>query len=74
MTLKQIYHIDNNRLIIDLPENFRGKKSVMVIVEDIKRSYEDKCTLMKEAANDPLYLSDIKEVTNDFKYADLENI
>jgi hypothetical protein len=74
MTLKQIYSVENNRLIIDLPENFKGRQNVMVIVEDVKKSYEDKCDLMKEATNDPLYLSDVKEVMNDFKFVDLENI
>ena len=29
-------------------------------------------TAMSDAANDPLFLTDIKEIENDFKYADVE--
>jgi hypothetical protein len=74
MTLRQIYPVENNRLIIDLPENFKGKKTVLVIVEDVKNSYEEKCALMKQAVNDPLYMADIEDAMDDFKYVDLDNL
>ena len=74
MTLKQVYNVNNNQLTINLPENFRGKKQVMVIVEDIEESQLDKYILMKKAATDLLFLSDIQEINFDFKNIDSENI
>jgi hypothetical protein len=74
MTLKQVYDVNNNQLTIDLPENFRGRKQVMVIVEDIEQVQLDKYLLMKKAATDLLFLSDIQEINSDFKNIDSENI
>lgn len=74
MTLKQVYNVNNNQLTINLPENFRGRKQVMVIVEDIEESQLDKYLLMKKAATDILFLSDIQEISSDFKNIDSENI
>jgi hypothetical protein len=74
MTLKQVYSVNNNQLIINLPEKFNGKKQVMVIVEDIDEVQLDKYSLMKQASIDLLFLSDIKEISSDFKNIDSENI
>jgi len=74
MTLKQVYNVNNNQLTINLPENFRGRKQVMVIVEDIEDVQLDKYILMKKAATDLLFLSDIQEITSDFRNIDSENI
>ena len=74
MTLKQVYNVNNNQLTINLPENFRGRKQVMVIVEDIEEVQLDKYLLMKKAATDLLFLSDIQEISSDFKNIDSENI
>ncbi|NDP26508.1 MAG: hypothetical protein GZ087_03635 [Flavobacterium sp.] len=74
MILKQVYNVSNNQLTINLPENFRGRKQVMVIVEDIEESQLDKYVLMKKAATDLLFLSDIQEISSDFKKIDSENI
>jgi hypothetical protein len=74
MTLKQVYNVNNNQLTINLPENFRGKKQVMVIVEDLEQSQLNKYLLMKKAATDLLFLSDIQEINSDFKNIDSENI
>jgi hypothetical protein len=74
MTLKQVYNVNNNQLTINLPENFRGRKQVMVIVEDIDDSRLDKYVLMKKAATDLLFLSDVQDVSSDFKNIDSENI
>jgi hypothetical protein len=74
MTLKQVYNVNNNQLIINLPEKFNGKKQVMVIVEDIDEVQLDKYSLMKQASIDLLFLSDIKEISSHFKNIDSENI
>lgn len=66
MTLKQVYNVSNNQLTINLPENFRGRKQVMVIVEDIEEVQLDKYLLIKKATTDLLFLSDIEEINSDF--------
>ena len=54
-------------LHIDIIESKKGE----TIAEDKVLS---KIELMQKAACDPLFLADIEEITEDFKFADLENI
>ena len=73
MVHKQIYNINNqSQLIINLPESFRKKKKLMVIVDDSVDSKDKKLQKIKLAANDPLFLSDINEITDDFEFTDKE--
>lgn len=67
MTLRQVYTVKNNRLVIDLPAGMRGRKKVLVTVEDALDEREEKLLLMAQAASDPLFLADVKEVADDFK-------
>ena len=66
MTLRKVFNNKNNQLIIDLPESFRDKKQVLVIVDDNFNSSNEKMDMIKKAATDPLFLSDINEVNKDF--------
>lgn len=50
-------------LHIDIIESKKGENKVLSKIE-----------LMQKAACDPLFLADIEEITEDFKFADLENI
>ena len=68
MTLRKIVDIINNQLILTLPESFKGKQKVLVIVDDNLEIKSDKMLLLKLAATDPLFLADIEEVKNDFGY------
>ena len=69
MTFEKTYDLnDNNQLIIKLPERFRSKKRVRVIIEDIDNDYNDKIESLQRAVNGPLFLSDIQEVQDDFQY------
>ena len=74
MTLRRIVDIINNQLIITLPENFRGKKKVLVTVDDSISTNDEKLLLLKNAASDPLFLADIKEIGNDFGSIDHETL
>lgn len=75
MTYKKTYEVKkNNQLIIELPDQFKMKKKVMVIIEDIDDEQEDKIDLMKKASNDPLFLADIAEISADFENIDKESI
>ncbi len=72
MTLRQIYTIKNNQLIITLPDSFKGKSKVSVTVEDIVDSKSEKYELLANVANDPIFQSDINEIKEDFKISDSE--
>jgi len=75
MTYKKTCEVKkNNQLIIDLPDKFKMKKKVMVIIEDIDNEQEDKIDLMKKASSDPLFLADIAEISADFENIDKESI
>jgi hypothetical protein len=64
MTFERTYEIQNNQLIITLPNSFRNKKRVRVIVEDVDQHHSDKINLLKKASTDPLFLSDINEINS----------
>jgi len=71
MTFVRTYDVQKtNRLIIDLPERFKSKKKIRVIIEDVDENRELKINLIKRAASDPLFLSDIAEASADFENAD----
>lgn len=73
MTFEKTYEVPkNNRLIIQLPERFKSKKRVKVIIEDVDDLKQEKIELLKKASKDPLFLSDINEVTSDFEDSDNE--
>ncbi len=73
MTFEKTYEVQkDNRLIIKLPERFRSKKRVKVIIEDVDDSRQEKIKLLRKASKDPLFLSDINEVNSDFSDSDNE--
>jgi len=73
MTFEKTYDVQkDNRLIIKLPERFRSKKRVKVIIEDVDDSRQEKIKLLRNASRDPLFLSDINEVNSDFANSDNE--
>lgn len=73
MTVRQKYRIKGDQLIIELPEELKSSgKEVIVTIEDVSDSKITKIELMKKAANDPLFLKDIKEIAIEFEISDLE--
>jgi hypothetical protein len=68
MTLQNIYEVNGaGQLIIDLPKEFQGTKRLRVILEDASSmDKKTKMELMAKAAQDPLYIQDMKEIENDF--------
>ncbi len=75
MTFEKTYDIQkNNQLTIKLPEKFKSKKRVRIIIEDVDDDRNTKLDLLKKASKDPLFLSDIQEVKDDFQYSDREAI
>lgn len=74
MTFEKTYEIHDNKLIIKLPKEFKSKKRVRVIIEDIDETRNKKIELLKKASKDPLFLEDIEEIADDFQYSDKEAI
>ena len=73
MIVKQIYETDNkSQLTINIPENFRHKRHVLVVIDDAVDSMSDKMDLMKKASKDPLFLADIDLISKDFNNSDSE--
>ena len=48
MTFKQVYDIKNNQLVITLPDSFKNKKKVLVIVDVLIDVITDKLALLKQ--------------------------
>ncbi len=75
MLVKQIYNVVNKKqLVIDLPEKFRKTRRVLVVIDDSVDTKIDKIELLKVASKDPLFLADIKEVTQDFGNIEFEDL
>ncbi len=73
MTFEKTYTVQNdNQLIIQLPERFRTKKRVKVIIEDVDENRQERIKMLRKASKDPLFLSDINEITSDFMESDNE--
>ena len=66
MTLRRIHEIKNNQIVIPLPEDFKNVTQLFVTVDDAADVTKEKYSLLKQAATDPLFLNDIKEVNNGF--------
>ena len=74
MSHRNIYEVNDNQLIINLPKEFKNKMKVLVTVDNLTDSRAAKLLLLKQAATDPLFLSDVEEVSNDFDLIDSENL
>jgi hypothetical protein len=72
---KQIITVPASReLRIQLPDAAAADEEAEVIVlfKPTPASIEKKLAVMREAASDELYLADLNEATEDFKYTDAE--
>jgi len=75
MTFEKTYDIQkNNKLIIDLPEWFKARKKVRLIIEDIDEQRELKIASLKMTQNDSLFLADIAENTTVFENSDNDSL
>lgn len=74
MSVQKIYEVKNNQLVINLPDSFKGRDKVLVTVDDVIESREEKIVRLKSALNDPLFLEDQKEINKDFDSIDRESL
>jgi hypothetical protein len=73
MIVKQIYNTDNkNQILINIPDSFKRKKRILVVIDDSVDTKTDKMELMKIASKDPLFLADIDSISKDFRNIDTE--
>jgi len=74
--IKQIVRVPADRqLRIELPEEALTDEEAEVIVlfNIAPLSRKQKMTAMREAASDPLFLDDLNEAMEDFRYADKDD-
>jgi hypothetical protein len=73
MIVKQIYNTDHKKqIVVNLPDSFRKKRRVLVVLDDSVDSYPEKMVLMKKAKDDLLLQADIQEIAHDFRATDSE--
>ena len=71
MSIEQIVDVtDSGLLTIQLPPTLLNNKKVKVIINDIDDTLDNKINLLKKASLDKEFLSDLKEVNNDFEFAE----
>lgn len=70
MQVRQVYEINNNQLLINIPSTFDNKKKVIVTLEQIDEMFDKKLELLKLSKNDVLFKNDVNEVLNDFDNID----
>lgn len=74
--VKQIVTVPPNReLLIKLPETAAPHQTAEVIVlfSPVSTNAE-KLELMQTAMSDPLFVADLAEINEDFKYADFDEV
>jgi hypothetical protein len=74
MTFRQICTVHNNQIVVTLPPDFGEKQLVTVVIDDRVETKAQKLAMLKEAAKDPLFLTDIEEVQKDFDSIDHETL
>jgi hypothetical protein len=73
MTFEQTYKLGNEKqLLIQLPENFKKGQKVLVTVKEAEEDRAKKIRMLANAAKDPLFVSDMNEIREDFKHIDGE--
>jgi molybdopterin biosynthesis enzyme MoaB len=70
MTVRQIHQIQNNQVIINLPDDFKNAKEVIITIDDHLDERSKKMLMMQQVKNDLLFQQDLKEVEDDFKFLD----
>jgi hypothetical protein len=70
MTVRQIHQIQNNQVIINLPDDFKNAKGVIITIDDHLDESSKKMLLMQQAKNDLLFQQDLKDVEDNFKFLD----
>ncbi len=74
-TIKRVVKVPADReLRIKLPDEATADEEVEVVVlfKTSRASFDERIAAVRQAAMDPLFLADLNEVSEDFKYADMD--
>lgn len=74
MTYRLVCAVNDNQITVTLPPGFGDKTQVTVVVDDFVDSKASKMEMLKNASKDTLFLSDIKEIHEDFDSIDHESL
>ena len=72
MTYKTTGRVKGNRVVVALPPYFTENKEVTITIDDALDVRSEKMNLLKKAAQDPIFLADIREIQEDFENIDPE--
>ncbi len=72
MTVSMICQVNNNQIIVTLPPEFASHKEVHIEIDDLISERDRKLEIMRNVKSDALFLSDIEEINQDFKFIDGE--
>lgn len=71
MSHRQVYQVKGTpQLVIQLPEELRNSKELIVTIDDADGAVQEKLQALKDASSDPLYLADIDEINSEFDAID----
>ncbi|NIM14557.1 MAG: hypothetical protein GTO45_21260 [Candidatus Aminicenantes bacterium] len=73
--IRQIVRIPRNHEVrIKVPEHIAEDElmEVILLVKKGKQNFKEKIKELKKAVKDPMYLEDMKAVSQDFEYVDQE--
>ncbi|MCK6609646.1 MAG: hypothetical protein L6Q78_01295 [Bacteroidia bacterium] len=70
MTYRLILPVEDNKVVVTLPPDFKGRKEVAVFIDDEVCTRSQKFEELKLAMTNPLLLSDIAEVHQEFDAID----
>jgi hypothetical protein len=71
MSHRQVYQVNGTpQLVIQLPEELRNSKELIVTIDDADGAVQEKLQALKDASSDPLYLADIDEINSEFDAID----
>lgn len=74
-TIRQTVTIPANReLLIRLPETATAHDTAEIIILLRTQNNFDKLAIMREAVTDPLYLADLQEISDDFRFTDADGV
>jgi hypothetical protein len=72
MTYRTTGRVKGNRVEVALPPYFPENKEVNITIDDVLDVRSEKMNLLKKAAQDPIFLADIREIQEDFEDIDPE--
>jgi hypothetical protein len=65
---------EDHVLHLKVPNVKKGEEVEVLVISNAGDSRSEKLARLAKAANDPLYLQDMKEIADDFAFVDSENL